>query len=198
MAAPLGYHGDMAESKDNLRSQFLIAMPAMGDPNFSQSVTLICEHNDDGALGLVVNRPLQLTLGDMLAHMKIQPSDDALGEEPVLMGGPVQTERGFVLHGPPGDWDATMEVDDGLYITSSRDILEAMAVGRGPDKAIVALGYAGWGAGQLEAELKENAWLNTPADRRILFDTPIGERWDKAASLIGVDLNTLSGDAGHA
>lgn len=188
----------MAESKDYLRSQFLVAMPAMGDPNFSQSVTLICEHNDEGALGLVVNRPLELTLGDMLAHMKIQPRVDALGEQPVLMGGPVQTERGFVLHGPPGDWDSTMQVDDDLYITSSRDILEAMAEGRGPGNAIVALGYAGWGAGQLEAELKENAWLNTPADQHILFETPIPERWAKAANLIGVDLNTLSGDAGHA
>lgn len=194
----MGYHGPMAESKDYLNSQFLIAMPAMGDPNFSQSVTLICEHNEDGALGLVVNRPLQLTLGDMLAHMKIQPTNLEVGEQPVLMGGPVQTERGFVLHGPPGDWDATMEVDEDLYITSSRDILEAMAEGRGPEHAMVALGYAGWGAGQLEAELKENAWLNTPADQSILFETPINERWSKAAHLIGVDLNTLSGDAGHA
>lgn len=188
----------MAETKGNLRSQFLVAMPAMGDPNFFQSVTLICEHNDDGALGLVINRPLQLTLGDMLAHMKIQPRELSVGEQPVLMGGPVQTERGFVLHGPPGEWDATMKVDEDLYITSSRDILEAMAEGRGPDNAIVALGYAGWGAGQLETELKENAWLNAPADQSILFETPIGERWAKAANLIGVDLNTLSGDAGHA
>lgn len=188
----------MAESTGYLRSQFLVAMPAMGDPNFSQSVTLICEHNDDGALGLVINRPLQLTLGEMLAHMKIQPADTAMAEQPVLMGGPVQTERGFVLHGPPGNWDATMQVEEDLYITSSRDILEAMAGGRGPEKSMVALGYAGWGAGQLEAELKENAWLNTPADLGILFDTPIGERWSKAANLIGVDLNTLSGDAGHA
>lgn len=188
----------MAESKDYLRSQFLIAMPALGDPNFAQSVTLICEHNDDGALGLVINRPLELTLGDMLAHMKIQPKDLEVGERPVLMGGPVQTERGFVLHGPPGDWEATMQVEPDLFITSSRDILEAMAEGKGPDNAIVALGYAGWGSGQLEAELKENAWLSTPADTDILFQTPIAERWSKAANLIGVDLNTLSGDAGHA
>lgn len=184
--------------KDFLRNHFLIAMPAMGDPNFSRSVTLICEHNDDGALGLVINRPLELKLGDMLAHMKIEPADLRLAEEPVMMGGPVQTERGFVLHGPPGGWDTTMPVGEAIYVTSSRDILEALARGDGPEHAMVALGYAGWGAGQLEVEMKQNAWLSTPADNSILFQVPVGERWARAAQLLGVDLNTLSGDAGHA
>lgn len=185
-------------SENSLRNQFLIAMPALGDPNFSQTVTLICEHNEDGALGLVINRPLELSIGDMLAHMDINPSNQALAEQPVLMGGPVQTERGFVLHGEPGGWDATMQVADALYVTSSRDILEAMARREGPENALITLGYAGWGAGQLEGEMKENAWLSTPADRRIIFEVPISDRWSQAARLLGVDLNTLSGDAGHA
>lgn len=187
----------MTES-GTLRNHFLIAMPSLGDPNFSQTVTLICEHTEEGALGLVINRPLELTVGDMLAHMNIETRSPAVGESPVLMGGPVQTERGFVLHGAPGEWDATMQVDEDIYVTSSRDILEALARGEGPEQALLALGYAGWGAGQLEAEMRENAWLSTPADRRIMFEAPIGERWSQAARLIGVDLNTLSGDAGHA
>lgn len=184
--------------QNTLRNQFLIAMPALGDPNFSQTVTLICEHNDEGALGLVINRPLELSVGDMLGHMNIQPQNDALAEDPVLMGGPVQTERGFVLHGDPGDWDATLKVDEGIHVTSSRDILEAMARGEGPEHALVALGYAGWSTGQLESEMKENAWLSTPADVRIIFEVPISERWSQAARLLGVDLNTMSGDTGHA
>lgn len=182
----------------SLSNHFLIAMPTLDDPNFHHTTTYICEHNEDGALGVVINRPLEMQLGDILSHMDIHPANDGIATQPVYMGGPVQSDRGFVLHEPSGDWEATLQVTETIGITSSRDILAAIAEGKGPDHAIITLGYAGWGAGQLEEELAANAWLSGPASSTIVFETPSEERWMAAAALLGIDLNLLSGDAGHA
>jgi putative transcriptional regulator len=181
-----------------LTNQFLIAMPALADPNFFQTVTYISEHNASGALGLVVNRPLDLTLEQLLDHLEIATDRFDLRTMPIYHGGPVQPEQGFVLHSPIGRWNATLRVTDHIGITTSRDILQAVADGEGPDHLLVALGYAGWGPGQLERELAENAWLSSPADFDILFHTPSDQRWFAAAALLGIDLNLLSTDAGHA
>ncbi len=183
---------------DSLSNHFLIAMPALADPNFHHTATYICEHNDEGALGLVINRPTDLQLGEILEHMGIVATAGDIATQPVFLGGPVQNDRGFVLHQPVGDWEATLKVTEDTGITSSRDILEAIARGEGPEKTFITLGYAGWGAGQLEQELAANAWLSGPADSRIVFDTPYEQRWEAAAGLIGVDINLLSGEAGHA
>ena len=182
----------------SLKNQLLIAMPNLEDPNFSRTVTFICEHNDEGALGIVINRPMGMDLEEILKHIDVEPVNESIGSIPVYTGGPVQPERGFVLHRPLGDWEATMKVNDQVGITSSRDILQAMARGEGPDQALVALGYAGWGAGQLEEEMAANAWLSGPADEAILFEVPVEKRWAAAAAKLGVDLNLLSGDVGHA
>jgi putative transcriptional regulator len=183
---------------ESLSNQLLIAMPALADPNFARTVTYICEHNGDGALGIVINRPLDLSLGDILGHLEMQVTDPDVGSQPVLMGGPVQTERGFILHQPLGAWEATLPVTAQIGLTTSQDILRDMAMGRGPGQSLVALGYAGWGAGQLEREMLENAWLSGPADESILFDLPYSERWEAAAARLGIDLNLLSDQAGHA
>ncbi|MDH3899811.1 MAG: YqgE/AlgH family protein [Gammaproteobacteria bacterium] len=183
---------------ESLSNHFLIAMPALSDPNFHHTATFICEHNDGGALGLVINRPMDMQLGDILEHMDIETVHSEVAKQPVYMGGPVQNDRGFVLHEPLGDWEATLKVTDDTGITSSRDILEAIARGEGPEKSFITLGYAGWGAGQLEEELAANAWLSGPASTRIVFETPCAQRWQAAAALIGIDLNLISGDAGHA
>ena len=182
----------------SLSNHFLIAMPTLDDPNFHHTTTYICEHNEDGALGVVINRPLEMQLGDILSYMDIHPASDGIAAQKVYMGGPVQSDRGFVLHEPSGDWEATLQVTETIGITSSRDILAAIAEGKGPDHAIVTLGYAGWGAGQLEEELAANTWLSGPASSTIVFETPSEERWMAAAALLGIDLNLLSGDAGHA
>ena len=182
----------------SLTNQFLIAMPALADPNFHGTVTYICEHNDQGAMGIVINRPISLTLGQVLEQMHITTQEEAIGRQTVYMGGPVQTDRGFVLHDPVGDWDSMLRINDELGITTSKDILEKIATGDGPQRLLVALGYAGWGAGQLEQELADNVWLCGPADNRIIFDTPWQQRWDAAAALMGVDLNQISNQIGHA
>lgn len=182
----------------NLTNQFLIAMPALADPNFFHTVTYVCAHNQDGAMGIVINRPTDLKLGDILAQMEIEPADEVAKDIPILDGGPVQKERGFVIHRPPGNWDAMLAVGEEMSVTTSRDILAAVAKGEGPQQALIALGYAGWGAGQLEREMAENAWLNGPADQRILFETPMEKRWEAAAALLGIDFDRLSTDAGHA
>ena len=181
-----------------LTNQFLIAMPGLEDPNFFHSVTYICEHNEEGALGLVINRPLKMQLGEILRHINLQYTEPEAMQIPVHLGGPVQQDRGFVLHEPLGDWNATLKVTDRIGITTSVDILEAIARNRGPERSLIALGYAGWGAGQLEREMAENAWLSGPADTDILFNTPDGQRWRAAAASLGVDLDLLSGQAGHA
>lgn len=184
-------------SQDFLTNHFLLAMPALTDPHFHQSVTYICEHTDKGAMGIIVNRPADLILGDIFKQMDIEARPEA-AEQPVLYGGPVLQNRGFVLHTPAGGWESTLQVSDRVAVTTSRDILVAMAEGKGPEQALVALGYAGWGAGQLEAELRDNAWLAAPADLEIMFATPLEKRWAQAARLLGVDPAMLSGDAGHA
>lgn len=182
-----------------LTGQFLIAMPAMADPNFDRTVTFICEHNDDGALGIIVNRPTAMSLGEILSQMDLQVTDPALAAQPVLQGGPVQPERGFVIHDDGSDgFSSTLSVPDGLKVTTSRDILVALAEGNGPPRTVIALGYAGWGAGQLEAEMAANAWLTVPASADIIFSVPFERRWESAAALLGVSIAALSSEAGHA
>ena len=180
-----------------LNDHFLIAMPAMGDPNFHHSVTYICEHNEQGALGITINRPMNLNLGDIFDQLNLERSPDISESAPILLGGPVQPERGFVLHNPRGQWDSSMETGKNIQVTTSQDVLQAMARGEGPDQAIVALGYAGWTAGQLELEVVENAWLTVPSSREILFETPYDKRWESAAALLGVDVKNISNYAGH-
>jgi putative transcriptional regulator len=186
-----------AEDPAYLGNQFLVAMPSLEDDNFSHTVTLLCEHNDKGALGLIINRPTDLSLRDMLEHIGLK-HEGMSGNPIVHWGGPVQPERGFVVHCAPGGWESSLEIGGGLYITTSRDVLTAIGQGRGPREYFVALGYAGWTAGQLEGEILHNSWLNTPADRAILFTTPTEERWQAATRLLGVDVIQLSGQAGHA
>jgi len=181
-----------------LTNHFLIAMPAMGDPNFDRTVTFICEHNDDGALGLVINRPMDLDLAEIFSQMSLESDKGETEAGPILQGGPVQVERGFVIHDGEKKWESTLVVSDSVNVTTSRDILEAMAAGDGPEQALVAVGYAGWGPGQLEAEMAANAWLTVPANTEILFDIPFDERWRAAAALIGIDLDLLSTEVGHA
>lgn len=188
----------MIENVSYFDQQLLIAMPGMEDPNFDHGVTLMCQHNEEGALGITINRHSELTLMDVLAQLEISCSDENIANQPVLQGGPVQQERGFVLHSDDGQWEATTQVAPGIMVTTSRDILEAIAEHRGPSKFIVALGYAGWSAGQLEDELKENTWLNTAADSAIIFDLPIDDRWARAVASLGIDAATLQPIGGHA
>ena len=182
----------------DLTNQFLIAMPSLQDPNFYRTVTYLCAHNDEGAMGIIINRPLDLNLGEVLDHMSIEVQIENVNDMMVLQGGPVQRERGFVIHEPAGEWDAVLAVGNEIGVATSRDILTAVAHGHGPQRAVVALGYAGWGAGQLEREVQENAWLSGPADSSIIFDLPYEKRYESAARLLGVDLDRLSGEAGHA
>ena len=189
----------MSAVEDNLSNQLLIALPALADPNFSRAVALICQHDEQGAMGVVVNRASEYTLGQVLSQMGIGSDDAALCARPVLDGGPVHQERGFVLHDGGGEWDSSLRVGEGLYLTTSRDILEALAVGEGPGRAVVALGCAGWGAGQLEHELGGNTWLTAPMDADLLFELPLERRWQTAAGRIGVDdMFRLADYSGHA
>lgn len=181
-----------------LANHFLIAMPNMRDPSFVRSVAFMCQHSDEGAMGIVVNRLSEYRLGDVLAQMGLKSDLAEVEDAPVLIGGPVQPERGFVLHAPHGNWESSYKISDTICVTTSRDVLVAIADGRGPQHALVALGYAGWGAGQIEAELKENSWLTTAASKKILFETPLEQRWEAAASLIGASISNLAGYAGHA
>jgi putative transcriptional regulator len=183
---------------DHLSNQFLIAMPTLADPNFDHTVTYLCDHNQEGALGIVINRPTDLTLADLAEQLNIEVTEPELAETPIYQGGPVQLERGFVLHSPLGEWDSTLEVTPDTGLTMSSDIIDAIANGVGPQKFLIALGYAGWGQGQLETELAANSWLNGPADNRIIFDYPVNERWSAAAAALGVDIKNLSTDVGHA
>ena len=188
----------MSASTDTLSNQLLIALPALADPNFARTVALICQHDEQGAMGVVLNRASEYTIGEVLSQMGIGSEDRELCARTVLNGGPVHQERGFVLHDDERGWDSSLQVASGLYLTTSRDILEAMAVGEGPANAVVALGCAGWGAGQLEHELGENTWLTAPADAELLFQVPLEERWRSAAGRIGVDLFRMTDYSGHA
>ncbi|MCW8826765.1 MAG: YqgE/AlgH family protein [Gammaproteobacteria bacterium] len=182
---------------NSLKNHFLIAMPNLGDPNFYHTVTYICEHNDEGAMGIVINRPSATTLNDMLPQMGLKPTPQYM-DLVVLEGGPVEQEHGFVIHTPTGEWQSSMSITDNVTLTTSRDILETLTQADGLDKFIIALGYAGWGAGQLEQEILENSWLTVPANEEILFDLSYSERWQAAANILGIDLNQLSSQAGHA
>lgn len=182
----------------NLKNHFLIAMPSISEGIFANSITYICEHSEQGAMGIVINHPLDLRLNEMLEHLEI--SDIRYPHnEPILAGGPVHMDRGFVLHRSTSQrWDSTLHICDQVSLTTSQDILAAIAHDEGPADSIVALGYAGWGAGQLETELAENAWLTTPADFDIIFKTPIEQRAQAAAATLGIDLALIAPQAGHA
>lgn len=181
----------------SLKNQFLIAMPSLLDEYFAHTVSLMCEHNDKGAVGLAINKPTSLPLNEMLDQMGIEHK--SMHESPpVYWGGPIQPERGFVVHRQPGDWDSSLQLADELFITTSRDILTSIGQGDGPDHYLVALGYSGWESGQLESEILLNSWLNTPADLAILFQAPAHARWRAATQLLGVDVTQLAAEAGHA
>ncbi len=183
----------------NLRNHFLISMPHMSDRNFTHTLTYICDHTEDGAMGIVINRPLDLSLKDILGHLDMETDSMKDPDMPVYSGGPVQSERGFVLHSPSEkEWLSSHPVNEQIHLSTSLDILESIAAGRGPERFLVALGYAGWGAGQLEQEIGENAWLSCPADLDIMFSTAASERLDAAASLLGINLDLLTSDSGHA
>jgi len=181
----------------NLTSNFLIAMPAMSDPNFSRTLTFICEHNERGALGIVVNRPIDVTLAALFKQVDIELADSPLMGEPVFFGGPVQFDHGFVLHRPVGTWKSTLPVGE-IGLTTSRDILEAMAAGHGPRQQLVALGYAGWAPGQLEDEIRRNGWLTVLADIDLIFNVPPEGRYEAAMGALGINAANLSEEAGHA
>lgn len=188
----------MSQPATFLTNHFLIAMPALQDPNFSRGVTFVCQHSGEGAMGLLVNRVSELKLGDVLTQMRIGTTIREVASAPVYIGGPVQPERGFVLHEPCGDWDSSFSISDQLCVTTSRDILAAMAEGKGPKRSLVALGYAGWSEGQLELEMRDNAWLAANASTELIFTTPIEKRWEGAARLVGFDPAMLSDHGGHA
>jgi putative transcriptional regulator len=185
-------------SNDSLKNHFLIAMPAMEDPNFSHSITYICEHNEDGAMGIMINRPLNLSLGEIFEHLDIDSYDEQFDHQNVLEGGPVQTDMGFVLHRNPQEWQSTVVMEEGICLTTSRDILDDIANNKGPKDSLIALGYAGWGGGQLEEEMQSNAWITVKADPEILFSIPHEKRWEAATKLLGIDLSLMSSDVGHS
>ena len=183
----------------NLTNHFLIAMPQLADPNFFRTVTYICGHNDEGAMGIVINRPLlDIDLGEIFNHLDIEAVNAEIGRQNVFIGGPLEPQHGFVLHSPNKNWKSTLFISDKVALTTSSDILSDIAHAQGPERSLVALGYAGWGAGQLEQELADNAWLNAPANADIIFDLAVEQRWPAAAALLGIDLNNLSDDIGHA
>jgi putative transcriptional regulator len=187
----------------NLTNQFLIAMPGMADDNFSRSVVYLCEHTSNGALGLVINKPIDIKLKNLFEKVELSLDRDELAELPVFFGGPVQTERGFVLHDKLGaddsPYNSTLAIPGGgLVMTTSKDVLEALSHGAGPKRIHVTLGYSGWSAGQLEDEIGRNGWLTVDADPAVIFDTPIDERYDRALALLGFDPRMLSQEAGHA
>ena len=184
--------------KVNLTHHFLIAMPNMVDPNFAKTLTFICEHNEQGALGVVVNRPIEMNLHALLEQISIPPATDAFKTVPVHFGGPVQVDRGFVLHRPVGQWQSTLAVGSEIGLTTSKDILQAVARGEGPNHLLVTLGYAGWAPGQLEHELTQNAWLTVPAQAGVIFDHPPDARLAAAMQLLGIDFTQLSEQTGHA
>jgi putative transcriptional regulator len=188
----------MAKAQMNLTHQFLIAMPTLVDPNFERTVVYVCEHNDKGAIGLVINRSTDLTLAKLFDKIDLKLEIAPWKDTPVFFGGPVQTERGFVLHSPAGNYSSSLTVADEIALTTSKDVLEAVASGAGPAKLLVTLGHSGWGGGQLENEIAQNAWLTVAARAEIIFETPVEQRFDAALKLLGIDSAQLSGLAGHA
>jgi putative transcriptional regulator len=182
----------------NLTGHFLIAMPAMKDPHFARSLAYICEHNDKGALGIIINRPLEMKLNDLFGQINVEAGLQPFPDDHVYFGGPVQTDRGFVLHQPVGAWQSTIAVSGDTALTTSKDILEATARGQGPERMLVSLGYAGWAAGQLEQELAQNAWLTVEASDAVLFDLPADQRVGAAMNLLGINFANFAEQAGHA
>ena len=186
------------ETMTSLKDHFLIAMPSIGDGIFAHSITYICEHNEQGAMGIVINHPLDLSLDEIFEHLQIDNIQSPHHDQ-ILAGGPVHMDRGFVLHrSTDAAWDSTIRVSDQIALTTSQDILTAIAHNEGPSDSIVALGYAGWSEGQLESELADNAWLTAPADSDIIFNTPVVQRAKAAAAKMGIDLALISPQAGHA
>ncbi len=183
---------------DSLENQLLIAMPSLEDSYFNKTVTYICEHNAEGAMGLIINLPINVSLNELLTQIDEEKVDIPELDQQVLTGGPVSQDRGFVLHSTQSGWKSSLALSEEVMITTSKDILLALGTDEAPEKYMVTLGYAGWGPGQLEEEIKENSWLITPADEEILFNTPIEQRWKKATDMLGIDLAHLSQDVGHA
>jgi putative transcriptional regulator len=186
------------KSSDCLRDHFLLAMPCLEEGIFAHSITYICEHGESGAMGIVINQPLDLSVEEIFEHLQIESHSD-FSDIPVMAGGPVQIDHGFVLHrNCPRTWEASLKVTPEITLTTSRDILRAIADGTGPEEHLIALGYAGWAAGQLEQELADNSWLTLPATSDIIFATPAAQRLGAAAAQLGIDMNLISGTAGHA
>ncbi len=195
---PPDFHASTSRSSDCLRNHFLLAMPSLSEGIFSHSITYICEHGESGAMGIVINQPLELTVAEIFDHLQID-NQTGFDDVPVMAGGPVQIDHGFVLHRRgEQDWEASIKVTDEITLTTSRDVLRAIASGKGPEEHLIALGYAGWSAGQLEQELAENSWLTLPADSEIIFGTPYHGRLAAAAAQLGIDINLISAQAGHA
>jgi putative transcriptional regulator len=195
---PSRFSASTARSSDCLRDHFLLAMPGLSEGIFSHSITYICEHGESGAMGIVINQALDLSLAEIFEHLQIHAHED-FSDRPVMAGGPVQIDHGFVLHRKcTRDWEASLKVTPEITLTTSRDILRSIAGGSGPEDHLIALGYAGWSAGQLEHELGENSWLTLPADSDIIFSTPAEQRLGAAAAQLGVDMNLICGEAGHA
>ncbi len=195
----------MARAPVDFTNQFLIAMPSLREGTFAGTVIYLCEHNEKGALGLVINKPIDIKLKNLFEKVELPLDRADIAEAPVYFGGPVQTERGFVLHerlegedGEAGRYSSSLQIPGGLEMTTSKDVLEALSNGAGPKKILVTLGYSGWGAGQLEDEMSRNGWINVSAEPGIIFDTPVEQRYDKALSLLGIDAGMLSQEAGHA
>lgn len=189
----------LSNSEDfSLSGHFLLAMPSLSDPSFAGALVYLCEHSSKGAMGLVINRPTDLTVRALLRKIDLDLKEDPSAELPVLFGGPVAGERGFVLHTGEGQWGSSLEIVEGIQLTTSRDILEALSQGQAPAHCLIALGYAGWGEGQLEKELADNAWLVAPADLKVLFELPVEERLPAAYRLLGVDPVLMTHDVGHA
>lgn len=188
----------VTKNSASLKGQFLLAMPGLIDPNFHQTVTCICEHNDTGAMGIIINRVHHsLTAKDIFEELDIKYTS-GVGTVPIHLGGPVHVGEIFILHGPPFNWEASLMITESLAMSNTRDILEAVAMGRGPQAFIISLGCAGWGPGQLESEIKQNAWLNSSIFEENIFDLPIDVRWDEAVKKMGIDPTLLSSTAGHA
>ena len=195
---PARLSANTAKSSDCLRDHFLLAMPGLSEGIFSHSITYICEHGESGAMGIVINQPLELSVAEIFEHLQITPRQD-FSEMPVMAGGPVQIDHGFVLHRRcQKNWEASLKVTSEITLTTSRDILRAIADDNGPVDHLIALGYAGWAAGQLEQELAENSWLTLPANSDIIFSIPSEQRLGAAAAQLGIDMNLISGEAGHA
>lgn len=188
----------MQLTSSNLRNQLLIAMPALDDPTFSHTVTLICEHTEEGCFGVTINRPMDVTVGDLLKQLDIDSIEQVLLDSSAVTGGPVQPNQGFVIHDTARSWQGTLNVTENLSVTSSRDILDDIALGKGPDNFLLALGCASWSPGQVEDELRKNVWLTCPANHQILFEAPYDKRWTQAAEILGVDVNLISDTVGHA